>query len=411
MRDEAERRIGHLYPKARITPELVAERPDLKRYEGRELTVIAWLWARTVRSPNPAFAHVEVPLVSTFLLSKKKKKEAYVEPVVEHDRSRYRFEVQVGTPPDPAATKAGTKLARGAHFRCLVSDAPMTGGHIKAEGRAGRMSARLLAVVAEGDRERVYLSPTEEMEEAARQAKPTWRPDSELPNDHRNFWTVEYGLKTFGDLFTPRQLVALTTFSDLVGEATARVQRDAITAGLPDDNQPLRNGGTGATAYAEAVAVYLSLGVNRLADVCNSLCRWELTRRQVRNLFSRQAIPMMWDYAENNVFSNKLGDYRISLDSLLKGLSGLPDAPTPGHSSQEAAQAAVPRAPAIFPRIHRTTTMSPTPIFLTSSMSGCAGRFGRCFRSSSQRLRLRRPRSSSRRPTVTAEGRKPNSSS
>ena len=170
MRDEAERRIGHLYPKARITKEMVRERPDLARYEGRELTVIAWLWARTVRSPNPAFAEVEVPLISNFLLSTKKGKEAYVAPVVEGDR--YRFEVRVGAPPDPAAAKRGTKLGRGANFRCLVSGSPMTGDHIKAEGKAGRMGARLMAVVAEGHRGRVYLSPTQEHEEAARGAAP-----------------------------------------------------------------------------------------------------------------------------------------------------------------------------------------------------------------------------------------------
>ena len=158
MRDEAEKRIGHLYPKVRITPDIVAERPDLKRYEGRELTVIAWLWARTVPSPNPAFSHVQVPLISTFMLSTKKGKEAYVEPVVEGDR--YRFEVRVGAPADRAAAKAGTKLGRGANFRCLVSGSPMGGDHIKAEGKAGRMGARLMAVVAGGDRQRVYLSPT-----------------------------------------------------------------------------------------------------------------------------------------------------------------------------------------------------------------------------------------------------------
>ena len=165
MRDEAERRIGHLYPKAQITPGMVAERPDLKRYAGRELTVIAWLWARTVRSPNPAFSHVQVPLVSTFMLSSKEGKEAYVKPVVEEDR--YRFEVRMGAPPNRVATKAGTKFGRGANFRCLVSGSPMGGEHIRAEGTAGRMGTRLMAVVAEGDRQRVYLPPTEDMEKAA----------------------------------------------------------------------------------------------------------------------------------------------------------------------------------------------------------------------------------------------------
>ena len=115
MRVEAERRIGHLYPKVGVTPEMVRERPDLKPYEGRQLTVIAWLWARTVRSPNPAFADVEVPLASTFFLSKKKGKEAYVEPVVEG--RGYRFVVKAGKPEETAATRLGTTAGKRARFQ------------------------------------------------------------------------------------------------------------------------------------------------------------------------------------------------------------------------------------------------------------------------------------------------------
>ena len=171
MRDEAEKRIGHLYPKVEITPEMVRERPDLKAYEGRKLTVIAWLWARTVKSPNPAFADVEVPLASTFMLSTKKGKEAYVEPVIEG--RGYRFTVKVGAPVDRDAAKAGTKLSRGANFRCVMSGTPIAGDYIKSEGKAGRMSARLMAVVAEGDRGRVYLHPATEHEAAASSAEPS----------------------------------------------------------------------------------------------------------------------------------------------------------------------------------------------------------------------------------------------
>ena len=170
MRDEARKRIGHLYPQVEVTPQMVQERPDLKQYEGRKLTVIAWLWARTVKSPNPAFADVDVPLASTFMLSTKKGKEAYVEPVIEG--RGYRFDVKVGVPPGWAATKAGTKLSRGANFRCLISGTPMSGDYIKAEGRAKRMSACLMAIVAEGDRGRVYLAPSPEHEEPTRKRGP-----------------------------------------------------------------------------------------------------------------------------------------------------------------------------------------------------------------------------------------------
>ena len=175
MRDEAEERIGHLYPKVAVTAEMAKDRPDLEPYVGRELTVIAWLWARTVKSPNPAFADVDVPLASTFMLSTKKGKEAYVQPVIED--GGYRFTVKVGKPSDAEAAKAGTKLSRGANFGCLMSGAPMAGEYIKAEGQAKRMGARLMAVVAKGDRGRVYLAPTAELEETARTVTPKWRPE------------------------------------------------------------------------------------------------------------------------------------------------------------------------------------------------------------------------------------------
>ena len=186
MRDEAEKRIGHLYPPVEITPELVRERSDLKPYEGRRLNVIAWLWARTVRSPNPAFADVDVPLVSTFILSTKKGKQAYVEPVIEG--RGYRFTVKVGGPGDLEAAKAGTKLSSGANFRCLMSGSPVSGDYIMAEGQGGRIGARLMAVVAQGDRRRVYLPPMEEQEEAARGAIPEWRPDIESSSAARRTW-------------------------------------------------------------------------------------------------------------------------------------------------------------------------------------------------------------------------------
>ena len=238
MRDEAEKRIGHLYPKVEVTAEMAKERPDLKPYVGQKLTVIAWLWARTVKSPNPAFAQVDVPLASTFMLSTKAGKEAYVEPVIED--GGYRFTVKVGKPKDAEAAKNGTKLARGANFHCLMSGTPIAGDYIKAEGKAGRMGARLMAIVAEGERGRVYLAPTPEMEAVALTgAADVEAGTSRCPRTRAGFSPPHYGLTTFGDLFTPRQLVALTTFSDLVQEARERVKRDALAAGLPDDGKPL----------------------------------------------------------------------------------------------------------------------------------------------------------------------------
>ncbi|ENO82825.1 hypothetical protein B447_02371 [Thauera sp. 27] len=304
MRAEAEKRIGHLYPKIEVTAEMVAERPDLKPLMGQSLTVIAWLWARTVKSPNPAFSHAEVPLASTFVLSSKAGKEAYVEPVVAGDS--YRFTVKVGTPPESA--KDGTKLGRGANFQCLLSDTPIEPKHIKAEGVAGRLGQRLMAVVAEGVRSRVYLSPTELHEATARQAQPEWKPETPLPDDPRNFWTLNYGLSKFGDLFTPRQLVALTTFSDLVQEAIEKCRQDALTAGLADDGTGLDAGGSGATAYAQGVGLYLGFAIDKATDYWSSICTWHSSRELIRNTFGRQAIPMTWDYAETNAFSDSAGN-------------------------------------------------------------------------------------------------------
>ncbi|MDE2706218.1 MAG: DUF1156 domain-containing protein, partial [Gemmatimonadota bacterium] len=298
MRDEAERRIGHLYPQVEITEEMVRERPDLERYKGRKLTVIAWLWARTVRSPNPAFADVEVPLASTFMLSTKKGKEAYVEPVIEG--RGYRFTVKVGTPEDEEATKAGTKLARGANFRCVMSGTPIAGDYIKAEGQAGRMGARLMAIVAEGDRGRVYLSPTPEHEAVADWAKPEWQPEVAISGSTQYLGIKSYGMTHFDQLFTPRQLVALTTFSDLVAEIMERVRRDAATAGLPDDSNPLCDGGAGVVAFAEAVGVYLAFAIDKGANYWSSICAWHQTRDGIVSTFGRQALPMVWDYTEGH---------------------------------------------------------------------------------------------------------------
>ena len=322
MRDEAAKRIGHLYPPVEVTAEMASGRPDLAPYVGRELTVIAWLWARTVRSPNPAFADVEVPLASSFVLSSKKGREAWVEPVIE-GRS-YRFEVRVGKPPEEA--RKGTKLSRGSNFRCLMSGSPIAPDHVKSEGMAKRMGARLMAVVAEGDRGRVYVDPMDWHDSAAKQASTSWRPEQELPDDPRNFWTFAYGLTSFGDLFTQRQLTALNTFSDLAAEAQRAVELAARTAWGGRVGIDLAAGGTGTRAYAQAVGVYLTLGVSRMADICNSLCRWESSKTQVRNLFGRQAIPMMWDFGETNVFGGAAGDYETSLNTLAKTLENLPTA-------------------------------------------------------------------------------------
>jgi putative DNA methylase len=326
MRDEAFKRVGHLYPQVDLP----------KEYGGGMATVIAWLWARTVKSPNPAFSHVDVPLVSTFILSSKAGKDAYVEPII--DREKYHFEVRTGKPPESA--KAGTTAGKRSAFICLLSGSPIDYNHIRAEGKAGRIGQKLMAVVAEGARGRVYLSPRADMEEIATQAKPEWRPETQMPDNPRDFKTPNYGMRGFGDLFTPRQLVTLTTFSDLVQEAREKIKADALQSGIQDDGVGLDDGGMRVTAYADAVAVYLAFAIDRLADYGSSIATWKSSGEQVMQTFKRQALPMTWDFPESNFFAGKSicweNAIKYTADNLLKSSGGLNC--IPGFAFQHDAQ-------------------------------------------------------------------------
>jgi len=255
------------------------------------------------------------------MLSTKKGKEAYVEPVVEG--GGYRFTVKVGQPRNAEAVKNGTKLARGASFKCLMSGTPIIGDYIKSQGKDGRIGARLMAIVVGGMQERVYLSPTIEHERIAKVADPSWAPDQEIaydPNSGATF-CVLYGLTKFCDLFTFRQLVALTTFCDLLYDARERLRNDSVIAGLSRDPKPLSNGGAGAIAYAEAVGLYLGFAISKQADLGNSLCGWEPIAQCPRHLFGRQAIPMIWDYAEGNPLGDSSGAWNVFVDGIARAFS------------------------------------------------------------------------------------------
>lgn len=307
MRDEAEQRIGNLYPNVKITPQMVEDRPDLAKYQGSELPVIAWIWARTVTSPNPAFKHISVPLISSFILSSKDGKGVYLEPDVTADD--YAFRLRLGKAKNPSEAKAGTKTGRGANFECIMSQTPIPPEHIYNEATTIGLGSRLIAVVLEGDRERVYVAPPDEHTEIAQNTNPSWKSDVLLPENPRWFSPPLYGLIRYGDLFTDRQLVALNTFSDLVGEARKKVLEDAIAAGMEDDGRSLDTGGKGATAYADALATFLAFAVDRQADYSSSLCGWISGGETLRNTFGRQALPMVWDFCEANVLSTTTGGF------------------------------------------------------------------------------------------------------
>lgn len=331
VREEAHKRIGHLYPPVEITPNMTADRPELKPLVGQKLTVIAWIWARTVKSPNPAFRHVDVPLASSFVLSSKEHKEAYIEPLIEGDR--YRFAVRDGRIPNEANN--GTKLSRG-NFRCLLSQAPISGDYIKAEARAGRMGDRLMAVIAEGPRGRVYLSPSRYDEEVAASARPDWKPDLAFAHNSRHLTPWVYGLDNFGSLFTQRQLVALNTMSDLASDAIEKVKKDAIAADLKNDQVGLDKGGSGAQAYAESVSTFLCFLIDQVANHSSSMCGWNHPNTQMRSVFSRQAISMTWDFAETNVFSDSSGSFNNLFERQVKGFEAL-GGNIPGFAFQESA--------------------------------------------------------------------------
>jgi putative DNA methylase len=343
MRAEAEKRIGHLYPKVKITPEMVSDpenpRPDLKPYEGQELTVIAWLWVRTVKSPNPAFSQVDVPLATTFMLSTKAGKEAYVDPLVEGNG--YRFRVKTGKPDDSVAAKRGTSAGRWNAFSCIMSGAPISYDYIRSEGCSGRLGRRLTAIVVGGKRGRIYLSPTKMMADAAEKGDPAWSPELEINYHPRDIKTQIYGLTSYGDLFTKRQLIALTTFSDLVGEALHEAHRDALLAGLSNDPTHLRDGGTGAAAYSEAVGAYLAFSIDRLADYNSSLSTWKPSGEQVMQTYKRQALPMTWDFPESNVLGKSAICWqkavKYSADNLEStgAVSGLPGIATQSDAATQ----------------------------------------------------------------------------
>lgn len=317
MKQEAFRRIGHLYPKVQIPTE----------QGGGEAAVIAWIWARTVKCPNPACG-CEMPLARSFVLSKKKGKEAWVEPQFEGRKVTYVVHLE-GKP-----KIEGTVNRQGAVCPCCGTAVPFS--YIREQGKAGAMSAQMMAVVAEGKNGRLYLSPSEIQVKGAMVKKPSNYPEGELAYYPGHLNTNVYGLTEFYKLFTPRQLTALTTFSDLVAEAQAKATQDSLASGMQDDGRVLDEGGCGATAYGQAVGVYLAFIVDKLADRGSTICSWDATRDGLRNTFARQAIPMTWDYAEANPFSHSSGCLDNMLEWVFKGLLEFPATITGTAIQQEA---------------------------------------------------------------------------
>jgi putative DNA methylase len=313
MREKAWERIGHLYPQVDLP----------KEYGGGKATVIAWIWARTVPSPDPAFAGAQVPITSSFTLGTKPGREAWIRATPDRKAKSVQYEVQRGGAKEEIAqAKKGTKAGQ-ANFQCILSDAPISGAYIDEAASHGKMGRVLLAVVAEGARGRVYLSPSSEQLEAVALA------DKKIGELDTAFLRVpcrgtfasnaqgrKYGFETFEDYFLPRQLASLTTLSDALDEVQSTVLQDCIRSGWHDDEAPLASGGGGPRAYAEAIRIFLAFAIDRSADRGSTLCSWDSSPKMeaLRNTFARQAIQMTWDFAEGNPFSESSGNFLSNVD-------------------------------------------------------------------------------------------------
>ena len=305
MRDEAQKRIGHLYP-------------DATGANGEKLTPIAWIWARTVESPDPSWSG-HVPLVASWTLSKRPgKPKVWIEPIIDRDAMTISYKIREGGEPSRDRT-----VDRG-NGTCIATGAAIPGGYIKGESRAGRMGQQLLAVVAEGSRGRVCVPATAHDEAAANCSEPRWKPEGSNPKKLTGGTVFVYGLDEWWKLFTPRQLSALTTFSDLLGEVAERSRSDASAAGLAVDGVRVREGGRGADAYADAIVTYLAFTVDKCTNLWSNIVTWMNDRGAFREVFARQAIPMTWDFAEASPFSGRGGSWELCLSKVQQVIAELP---------------------------------------------------------------------------------------
>lgn len=323
LRSRALQSIGRCYPAVPLP-------------NGGSATVLGFIWARTVRSPNPAHGGAHVPLIASFWLSSKKGKEAWLSPIIDRKAKSYRFEVRREPPPDTSRVASGTKLSRGGNFHCLLSgdSVPISPEYIREEGKAGRLSYRLLAVVAKKDKVKHFLPATPELESLGLEQQPAWRPSYEFSQNSRHMTPCVYGYTTIDALFLPRQLLMLDTFSGLVAGLRSEVEKDACSAGMPDDGISFESGGAGATAYADAIALILALSVSKMADYHCALIPWYAGESRTSHLFTYQAVPITWDFVENNPFAGVGGSFSSNVEIAASALESL-------HSTCEAPEAVV----------------------------------------------------------------------
>lgn len=304
MKREANQKIGKFYPKVRITQKIGDMAIE------KDANVIAWIWARTVTCPNPA-CRCKMPLANNFVLSKKNQ-TIWVKPELNKADKKFVYTIQTNGEPSKCPKIGKSK------FQCIECGTSVGVDHIKTEAKAGRMGADLIAIVAESEKGRAYIEPSREQLDVFNEIPIQSISLGKISNDPRALWTIAYSLDTFESLFSPRQLLALTTFSDLIADVIVRVRQDARAAGMHDDEKPLAEGGDGALAYAQAIATYLAFAVDKFADCNSTIASWSNSRDSLRNTFGRQAIPMNWDYAESNPFSESTGCFMNCVEWIYK---------------------------------------------------------------------------------------------
>jgi len=314
IREEAEKSIGHLYPKVRITEEMLMERDDLRTHGvkvGEELNVIAWLWARTVKCPNPACG-ADMPLIGSMVLSTKKGNQVHLEPRVtrKSGKNYIDFTVRVGL----VSSAITSKVGRGAQFRCLACEQISSDQHIRTEFKGKRTGLKLTAIVVERNNTRLYIPGEGSHQQIMSKELPLWHPEEEMNVETSNLVSGRgYGIQYWHELFTTRQLIMLSTYCDLIQEVRHKIQKHAEMAHVNNVNE-----------YIDAIATYLGLAVSKLADYNSSYVVWSPTRDQAKGTFARQALPMVWDFAEVNSFAEAAGDFSTSLRGILEAISNLP---------------------------------------------------------------------------------------
>ena len=298
---------------------LVDTYPDSTSSDGHKKRVYAWIWTRTVSCPNPACG-CKMPLANSYVLSKMKNREYYVHPEVKGNE--LSFQVLKGS---SSSAQQGNKIgSSGAKFQCPACGEITTDEYVKSMGRKNQLGIQLMAVCYEGPNGREYLSSTEEQLQAARVDVPFEMPLGELPNNTRWFSPPLFGLKNYTDLYSPRQLQLMTMLCDMVIGIREKIYTDAIKAGFSDDDMPLTEGGSGALAYSEAVSVYLTFVIDKIANFQSEICTWDNRSGNIRATFTRQAIPMTWVFAEGNPFSSVTGNYDMMLQDVVRSVRSLP---------------------------------------------------------------------------------------